>query len=210
MVFYCPCTADPSYTIYVGEDKFENESLIAYGFPTDVWFHADNFSSAHVYLRMKEGDTWDKLPSKVVEEVCHLTKDNSLKGRKESKLVIIYTPWDNLLKTTGMDTGSVSFKDPRLVRRISVGEINKDFVKNYKKNRIEEHPNFKREKEMWESQIKKAAKQKAKEEKAAALAEINRVKAERQANSYDSLFDDIDDFQEKPDHDMADDEVDFM
>lgn len=35
----------------MGKDKFENEDMIAYGWPEDVWFHVDKFSSAHVYLR---------------------------------------------------------------------------------------------------------------------------------------------------------------
>lgn len=35
-----------------GQDKNENEDLIKYSFPTDVWFHVDDLSSAHVYLRM--------------------------------------------------------------------------------------------------------------------------------------------------------------
>ena len=51
MVFYFECS-DPQYTIYMGRDKHENEHLIANGWPEDVWFHVDNWSSAHVYLRM--------------------------------------------------------------------------------------------------------------------------------------------------------------
>lgn len=42
--------------LYMGKDKYENEDLIRYGFPEDVWFHVDNLSSAHVYLRMNRGE----------------------------------------------------------------------------------------------------------------------------------------------------------
>lgn len=42
--------------LYMGKDKHENEDLIRYGFPEDVWFHVDNLSSAHVYLRMNRGE----------------------------------------------------------------------------------------------------------------------------------------------------------
>ncbi|KAG9336216.1 hypothetical protein JZ751_002563 [Albula glossodonta] len=42
----------PPYTIYMGKDKYENEDLIKYGWPEDIWFHVDKLSSAHVYLRM--------------------------------------------------------------------------------------------------------------------------------------------------------------
>lgn len=44
------------HTIYMGKDKYENEDLIRYGIPEDVWFHVDNLSSAHVYLRMNRGE----------------------------------------------------------------------------------------------------------------------------------------------------------
>jgi len=37
----------------MGRDKYENEDLIKYMWPEDVWFHVDDLSSAHVYLRMK-------------------------------------------------------------------------------------------------------------------------------------------------------------
>ena len=52
----------------MGKDKYENEDLIAYGWPEDVWyifkgvclinrFHVDEVSSAHVYIRLnKVGD----------------------------------------------------------------------------------------------------------------------------------------------------------
>jgi hypothetical protein len=40
--------------LYVGKDKFENEDLIKYGWPEDIWFHVDNLSSPHVYVRLPE------------------------------------------------------------------------------------------------------------------------------------------------------------
>ncbi len=39
----------------MGKDKFENEKLIEHGWPEDVWFHVDDLSSAHVYLRLPRG-----------------------------------------------------------------------------------------------------------------------------------------------------------
>lgn len=47
--------------IYMGRDKYENEDLIKYGLPTDVWFHVDDMSSAHVYLRLADGATMVRL-----------------------------------------------------------------------------------------------------------------------------------------------------
>ena len=44
------------HIIYKGKDKFENENLIKYGLPCDVWFHVDNLSSPHVYLRLNKNE----------------------------------------------------------------------------------------------------------------------------------------------------------
>lgn len=32
--------------------NFLDEDLIRWGWPEDVWFHVDKYSSAHVYLRL--------------------------------------------------------------------------------------------------------------------------------------------------------------
>ena len=44
MVFYYK-TRDPSYLVYVGRDKYENEELIKHGWDNDVWFHVDKVST---------------------------------------------------------------------------------------------------------------------------------------------------------------------
>lgn len=49
MVFYFKSRCG-QYTIYMGKDKYENEDLIKYGLPEDVWFHVDDLSSAHVSM----------------------------------------------------------------------------------------------------------------------------------------------------------------
>ncbi|KAL9602244.1 MAG: hypothetical protein Q9219_001968 [cf. Caloplaca sp. 3 TL-2023] len=77
MVYYFTSNVDEAPAIiYVGKDKFENEELIKYGWDED--FHADNLSSAHVYLRLKPGQEWDKLPTELVEDCAQLTKANSI------------------------------------------------------------------------------------------------------------------------------------
>jgi len=38
MTVWTVCTAvDPPAFLYMGKDKFENEDLIAYGYPEDIW-----------------------------------------------------------------------------------------------------------------------------------------------------------------------------
>lgn len=58
----------------------KDEDLIKYGLEEDVWFHVDKLSSAHIYLRMNEGDTWDAIPEQLVTDCAQLTKANSIEG----------------------------------------------------------------------------------------------------------------------------------
>ena len=42
MVFYFESTvSDPPVVLFMGLDKHENEELIKWGWPEDVWFHVD-------------------------------------------------------------------------------------------------------------------------------------------------------------------------
>lgn len=43
-------------------------------------FHVDNLSSAHVYLRMRDGETWDNIPQALLDDCAQLTKANSIEG----------------------------------------------------------------------------------------------------------------------------------
>lgn len=46
-------------------------------------FHVDNLSSAHVYLRLRDGEQWDNIPQPLLEDCAQLTKANSIEGRPE-------------------------------------------------------------------------------------------------------------------------------
>ncbi|CCO37285.1 Coiled-coil domain-containing protein 25 [Rhizoctonia solani AG-1 IB] len=81
----------------MGKDKEENEDLIRYGWPQDVWFHVDKLSSAHVYLRLPHTiESWEKIPQELLVDCAQLVKANSIEGNKKDNITIIYTPWDNL------------------------------------------------------------------------------------------------------------------
>src|SRR5690349_577691 len=124
---------------------FTDEELITYGWPEDVWsvgtnglesksralklkglclfrFHVDKLSSAHVYLRLKKGESWEDIPDALLTDLAQLTKANSIEGNKKNNLTVIYTPWSNLKKTPGMETGQVTFHKNNLVKRIHVKE----------------------------------------------------------------------------------------
>ncbi len=116
----------PGVMIYMGKDKFENEDLIAYSWPEDVWFHVKSMSSAHVYLRLdKPLEDLEEIPKALVKECAHLVKAHSIEGVKRKEVLVNYTPASNLLKTEDMEVGAVSFKRPKLVRsRITAGSDN--------------------------------------------------------------------------------------
>lgn len=45
-----------------------------------MWFHVDKLSSAHVYLRMPDGMTWDAIPEALLVDCAQLVKANSIEG----------------------------------------------------------------------------------------------------------------------------------
>jgi hypothetical protein len=99
----------------MGLDKHENEVLIRTGVSTDVWFHVDDVSSAHVYLRLPSVEpalTIDDIPEETMEDMCQLVKNNSISGCKMNSADIVYCFHSNLKKElVGMDVGTVGFHD---------------------------------------------------------------------------------------------------
>lgn len=83
------------YVMYMGADKFENEDLIKYGLPEDLWFHVDDMSSAHVYLRLKKNQLLEDVSADTIMECAQLVKANSIEGCKMREVKvgkIVYTP----------------------------------------------------------------------------------------------------------------------
>eukprot|EP00934_Nitzschia_sp_Nitz4_P007647 Nitzschia sp. Nitz4//scaffold1_size375055//179875//181515//NITZ4_000272-RA/size375055-processed-gene-0.360-mRNA-1//1//CDS//3329541033//7637//frame0 len=121
-------------TCYVGRDKHENEYLIKYGWPGDIWFHVEGLSSAHVYFRLKNvswGDSipLDDLPEDSVYDMMQIVKHNSISGSKLASCKVVWTPHSNLKKTFDMDAGTVTYHNTKLCR---YGRCDKD------RNRIKE------------------------------------------------------------------------
>ena len=149
MVFFF--TSSDGLVIYMGKNKFENEDLIRFAHPEDIWFHVSDYSSAHVYLRMEvlpyearaEGRYFDldNLPLQSMEECMQLTKANSIEGCKRGEVQIIFTPATNLLKTPDMDIGQVDFKDRSLTRLRTI-QTNRSMIKALAKQRAESYPNL--------------------------------------------------------------------
>ncbi|KAG2002188.1 hypothetical protein GB937_009689 [Aspergillus fischeri] len=199
MVYYFTSNVvKPAAFIYVGKDKFENEDLIKYGLEKDskllyLWstqFHVDNLSSAHVYLRLRDGETWEQIPQPLLEDCAQLTKANSIEGNKKDNITVIYTPWSNLLKDGSMATGQVSFHNPKMVRKVYVRQRENAIVNRLNKTREERFPDLRAEKEEF-------LKKKQKEERRARDEQRAREKQEKREreqlkwqkeHAYDDLF----------------------
>lgn len=115
----------------------KDEELIRWGWPEDIWFHVDKESSAHVYLRIRPGETLDDIPSAVVEDCAQLVKANSIRGCKMSSVDVIYTWWSNLKKTADMEVGQVAFFDNKNVRKLRVEKKN-DIVNRLNRTKVSE------------------------------------------------------------------------
>lgn len=115
MVFYYESN---DHVVYAGRDKYENEILLKNCFDdVDVWFHCDQISSAHVYLRLKSGESIETIDESILMDCCQLVKHCSIEGNKMRKVDVVYTLASNLRKTRAMDVGQVSFRDEKLVHR---------------------------------------------------------------------------------------------
>ena len=97
-----------------------DEELIKWGWPEDVWFHVDKLSSAHVYLRLKPGETLDDVPMTVITDCAQLVKYNSISGNKMNDIDVVYTMWSNLKKTEGMEVGQVSEKLEKNLHNVEI------------------------------------------------------------------------------------------
>lgn len=164
MVYYFTIPED--YLIYMGKDKYENEDLIKYAWKEDIWFHVNDLSSAHVYLRLKSPEERiEDVPKDVIYKCATLTKANSIEGCKKTSVQVIYTPASNLKKTNDMEVGSVSYYNNKLVYKLLEVDKEKELVKEMNKTKTEKYPDLRSEKEQHEMAIEKARMQEVKAEK---------------------------------------------
>ncbi|RYC62267.1 hypothetical protein CHU98_g3926 [Xylaria longipes] len=175
MVYYFTSNVvTPSASIYVGKDKFENK-----------------LSSAHIYLRLAEGDSWETIPQDLLTDLGQLTKANSIEGNKKDNITIIYTPWSNLKKDGSMAVGQVSFKDPRKVKRVLVAQRENAVVNRLNKTRVEKtQPDLFKEKEDHLRQLRKRD-QMARQERKKEEAKVAKERAEKKwqkDHAYDDLY----------------------
>ncbi|KAJ8476586.1 hypothetical protein OPV22_020313 [Ensete ventricosum] len=189
MVFYFKARPEAGdYTIFMGLDKHENEELIKYGFPEDIWFHVDKMSSAHVYLRLNKGQTIDDINEGLLEDCAQLVKANSIQGNKVNNVDVVYTPWFNLKKTPSMDVGQVGFHNPKMVRTVKVEKRINETVNRLNKTKVERKPDLKAEREAVNAAERAERKAQLRDKKK--REELERLEKEKQAEirSYKSLM----------------------
>ncbi|XP_066307174.1 uncharacterized protein [Miscanthus floridulus] len=189
MVVYFKARPDAGdYTIYMGADKNENEELIKYGLPEDVWFHVDKVSSTHVYLRLKKGETIDTISEGLLEDCAQLVKAHSIQGKKMNNVEVIYTPWSNLKKSPSMHVGQVGFHNPRMVHVLTVEKRVNEIINRLNKTRVERRADLKAEKEATNAAEKAERKMQLKEKKR--KEEMERLEKEKWAEirSYKGLM----------------------
>nr|BAN21147.1 conserved hypothetical protein [Riptortus pedestris] len=189
MVYYFTSNVvSPPVTLFMGYDKYENEDLIKWGWPEDVWFHVDKVSSAHVYLRLKEGQTIDDIPTAVLEDAAQLVKANSITGNKMNDVDVIYTMWSNLKKTDAMEPGQVAYFKDREVRKIRVAKRINEIVNRLNKTKREEHPDLRAEREARDAREREDKKRLQRELKEKQKEEEKRKQEEAELKSYTTLM----------------------
>ncbi|KAK9510495.1 hypothetical protein O3M35_005269 [Rhynocoris fuscipes] len=189
MVYYFESrVVSPPVTLFMGFDKYENEDLIKWGWPEDVWFHVDKVSSAHVYLRLREGQTIDDIPSAVLEDAAQLVKANSIMGNKMNDVDVVYTMWYNLKKTDGMEPGQVAYHKEKEVRKIRVAKRINEIVNRLNKTKREEHPDLRAEREARDAREREDKKRIQRELREKQKEEEKRKKEEAELRSYSTLM----------------------
>ena len=195
MVFYFE--ARGGYQIYMGRDKYENELLIKHGWPEDIWFHVDDLSSAHVYLRLKRGTKarkvfretgrLDHLPE-VLEDCTQLVKANSIEGCKKASVSVCYTPWENLKKTASMVDGQVGFHDRKAVIHVRDVPKTREIVNRINKTKEESHPDLRAERIARDEAVARARKKKMKLQAEKKKKELAKLRAEKDARDYKHIM----------------------
>lgn len=191
----------------MGFDKHENEELIRWGWPEDVWFHVDKLSSAHVYLRLRQNETIDDIPQSVIDDCVQLVKANSIQGNKQNNLDVVYTMWGNLKKTASMDVGQVGFHNDKEVKKVRVEKRINEIVNRLNKTKKEASPNFRAQREERDRKERESQRKVQIEQKQREKEEEKRKQEMAETKSYKTLMRSE---NMQTNKDCQDDDDDFM
>lgn len=144
-------------------------------------------SSAHVYLRLKDGETIDSIPKDVLEDCKQLVKHNSIEGNKLNNVGIVYTYWKTLKKTGDMDVGQVGFHNQREVRRTVVEKRDNAIVNRLNRTKREADPDFAKEKADRIKELNRIAREAARKQVIQDKATLAERQAEKESRSYERI-----------------------
>eukprot|EP00003_Mantamonas_plastica_P022747 TRINITY_DN392_c0_g3_i2.p1 TRINITY_DN392_c0_g3~~TRINITY_DN392_c0_g3_i2.p1 ORF type:complete len:179 (+),score=59.66 TRINITY_DN392_c0_g3_i2:576-1112(+) len=155
----------------------------------DCRFHVDRYSSAHVYLRLREGETIDDIPEDVLNDCVQLVKANSIEASKKNNIDVVYTMWSNLKKTGDMEVGQIGFHKRKQVKKVRVESKDRDVIKRLNKTKEEDYPDLaelrvSRDREERAKEREAMRKQQKEEEE-----EIKRKRKEKEEKDYANIFD---------------------
>lgn len=140
-----------NHLLFVGNDKFENDGLIKYSQrymkelnAQVLWFHVDNLSSPHAYVRLNEGEK--EVPPILAQMCAQIVKNGSIEGVKRPSVDVIYTSCTNLAKNKGMKVGTVTFlPNSQVITMHGVKKDNNLLKQLEKVKQIQELPQMEKE-----------------------------------------------------------------
>ncbi|KAJ3098685.1 Coiled-coil domain-containing protein 25 [Phlyctochytrium planicorne] len=133
--------------------------------------------------------SWDNIPEELLQDIAQLTKANSIEGNKKNNITVIYTPWSNLKKTTGMETGQVSFHKSNLVKKVFVEKRVNEIVNRLNKTKVETYPDLMAERVARNREDKMEQRQYEKKKKQEELERANEKKRNQDLKNYKGVFD---------------------
>lgn len=101
---------------------------------------------------------------------------------------IVYTMWENLKKTAGMDVGQVAFHKGKDVRKMRVEKRINEIVNRLNKTKVEARPDFQAEREKRDALEREDKKAEVRLLREKEKEEIKRKKEETELKSYRSLM----------------------
>lgn len=161
----------------------------------------------HLLIIPFQGQTIEDIPSSVLDDACQLVKANSITGNKMNNIDIVYTMWENLKKTAGMDVGQVAFHRGKDVKKVRVEKRINEIVNRLNKTKVESQPDFQAEREKRDALEREDKKAEIREQKEKEKQEIKKKKEEQELKSYTSLMKED---QMKTNYDDGNDSDEFM
>lgn len=124
----------------------------------------------------------------MIEDAVQLVKANSIQGNKMNNIDVVYTLWENLKKTDGMEVGQVAFHKDKEVRKVRVEKRINEVVNRLNKTKREEHPDFRAEREVRDAKEREDQKKIARLKKEQEREEARKRAEDAELRSYNSLM----------------------